>query len=288
MPDLLTRSIDSVINLYTVLEPEKKLIYVEGKQDYQFYSTHIKELGNNVSFSEINTVDFSSLWLSFPSNLERNNNRDKIIYLIEEIHKKNAKSQIFGIIDRDILEYTRKLSELDSNILLTDYGCLEVYYLNKSNIKKLLQTYSEKITEDIIDKSYIAAAMATLLIIFEKKNKIGIPKISLSSYLKLPNIKFNFDNYTKNILINYKKDKSIDLEKSTQELYAIQKSLESTNPKNYLNGHYFMEILLCYLKSVEKKRFQHTTQEQIEDIFRVSVETSFISNEALFQKLLII
>lgn len=286
MPDLLTRPIDRVINLYTVLEPEKKIIFVEGKQDYQFYSTHTKELGNNVSFSEINSVDFSTLGLSFPSKLERNNNRDKIIYLIEEIHKKNPKSQIFGIIDRDILEYTRNLSELDSNILLTDYGCLEVYYLNKENIEKLTQTYSDKLTEAIIDKTCMAAAMATLVIIFEKRNNIGIPKISLNSYLKLPKIEFNFDNYITSIFINYKKDKSINLEKSKNDLYAIKTILESTNPRNYLNGHYFMELLLYYLKSVDKKRFQHTTQEHLEDIFKVSVETDFIKNETLFLKLI--
>ena len=286
MPDLLTRPIDRVINLYTVLEPERKLIYVEGKQDYQFYSTHIKELGNNVSFSEINTVDFSSLGLSFPSNLERNNNRDKIIYLVGEIHKKNAKSQIFGIIDRDILEYVRNLSSIDSNLILTDYGCLEVYYLSKLNIDKVHNTYCDKITDDIITKLCIAAAKATLLIIFEKKNALGIPKLKMDSYLNISSLEFNFVDFVKKTLENFKKDKTIDINISTKELLSIEQALKSSNPKNYLNGHYFMDLLLLFLKSMEKKRFQHTTTDQLEDVFRVSVETDFIKNEPLFQKLI--
>ena len=75
MSNYIPRPIDRVINLYTVLEPSKNIIFLEGKQDYQFYSTHAKKLETNLTFSEINTVDFSSLEITFPSNLERNNNR---------------------------------------------------------------------------------------------------------------------------------------------------------------------------------------------------------------------
>ncbi|MBQ0050857.1 MAG: hypothetical protein KBT11_02200, partial [Treponema sp.] len=75
---------------------------------------------------------------------------------------------------------------------------------------------------------------------------------------------------------------------SKTELLNIKKSLSLTNPKEYLNGHYFMNFLLLYLKSEDKKRFQHTTVEQLEDIFRLSVETSFVSSYSLFQKLLVI
>lgn len=286
MPDFIQRPIDRVINLYTVLEPSKKIVFLEGKQDYQFYSTHAVNLGVHHTFSEINTVDFSSLGFDFPSNLERNNNRDKIIYLITEIHKKKSDSQVYGIIDRDVLGYTRDLSTIDSNLLLTDYGCLEVYYLNKQNIDKLHKTYSEKISEEIIIKLCFAAAKATLLIIFEKKNSLGIPKLKMDSYLNLSSLEFNFVDFVKKTLENFKKDKTIDIDTSTKELVSIEQALKSSNPKSYLNGHYFMDLLLLYLKSIEKKRFQHTTTDQLEDVFRVSVETDFIKDEPLFQKLL--
>lgn len=286
MPDFIQRPIDRVINLYTVLEPSKKIVFLEGKQDYQFYSTHAVNLGVHHTFSEINTVDFSSLGFDFPSNLERNNNRDKIIYLITEIHKKNSDSQVYGIIDRDVLGYTRNLSTIDSNLILTDYGCLEVYYLSNLNIDKLHNTYCENITEDTITKLCIAAAKATLLTIFEKKNSLGIPKIKMDSYLSLPSLEFNFVDFVKKSLENFKKNKDIDIDSSIKELLDIEQSLKSMDYKKYLNGHYFMDLLLLFLKFVSKKRFQHTTPEQLEDIFRVSIETDFIRNEPLFQKLL--
>lgn len=286
MSNYIPRPIDRVINLYTVLEPSKNIIFLEGKQDYQFYSTHAKKLETNLTFSEINTVDFSSLGITFPSNLERNNNRDKIIYLISEIHKKRSDSHVYGIVDRDILEYVRDLSSIDSNLILTDYGCLEVYYLSKLNIGKIHNTYCDKITDDIITKLCIAAAKATLLIIFEKKNALGIPKLKMDSYLNISSLEFNFVDFVKKTLENFKKDKTIDINISTKELLSIEQALKSSNPKNYLNGHYFMDLLLLFLKSMEKKRFQHTTTDQLEDVFRVSVESDFIKNEPLFQKLI--
>lgn len=284
----IQRSIDKVINLYTVLEPSKSVIFVEGRQDFQFYSSSVEELGKKLTFVQINTVNFAELENSFPSHLERNNNRDKILFLIEEIHKKNPNSNVYGIIDRDILAYTRELNTLDANILLTDFGCLESYYLCDQNISKLNKKYCELITLETVNKICIAAAQATLIIIFEKKNYLQIPKVKSDDCHKPTILDFDFSKYIDKILINFKKNKIIDINNSKTELLNIKKSLSSTNPKEYLNGHYFMNFLLLYLKSEDKKRFQHTTVEQLEDIFRLSVETSFVSSYSLFQKLLVI
>ena len=92
--------------------------------------------------------------------------------------------------------------------------------------------------------------------------------------------------WVKKSLENFKKNKDIDIDSSIKELLDIEQSLKSMDYKKYLNGHYFMDLLLLFLKFVSKKRFQHTTPEQLEDIFRVSIETDFIRNEPLFQKLL--
>ena len=138
------------------LEPTLIDVYVEGAEDEQFYRYHLSKMGNTINFIDISLIEFDeSLDLS-KFNLE-NNNRDKIIYLLLELNKTVPENKVYGIIDRDILKYTRDINSFPKNLLLTDFSCIEMYYFCPDNVNKIkIHTFrcvSEKEIKDFMNYS---------------------------------------------------------------------------------------------------------------------------------------
>ena len=276
------RTVSEIIGLYQ-LENNLVDIYVEGKTDEEFYSYHLSKMNKRYNFLDISNIEFSEKMEDFPVEFERNN-RDKIIYLINKIHKTLKNRKVFGIIDRDILSYTRGLETVPKEVFITDEGCLEAYYLTERNIEKLQDEYNKKITMDIVNSFCKNAGEIASFLIYEKKNNLSISKASIEScYDKMRKL-VDIDDYIEKSLSKSKKSKIFgQVKKGVAEIIG---ELKSADPKKYFNGHVFFSVLTCFLK--KNCNMREINAEQLECVFLLSVETQFIEEFELFRNLKLI
>ena len=129
------RSVEELITLYT-LENDLLDIYVEGRLDYQIIKWFLEHEANHY----VNVIEISNIEINAHDLLVKNyedNNRDRIIRLIELLNENECTNAFIGIIDKDVLPFTREIPNI-KNLLLTDYSCMEMYLNNKKNLKKII------------------------------------------------------------------------------------------------------------------------------------------------------
>ena len=190
---------DELITKY-MLEPSLVDVYVEGTDDETFYKYHSDNMGLNLRFVDISTIDFDKDLTLL--NLE-NNNRDRIIYLLTELNIIVPENKVYGIIDKDIIKYTRGFDSLPKNIFTTDFSCLEMYYLCEKNIDKMKILTFHFVTKEEITTLLNYSANFTHIVIVEKKLNLSIKKISsdkLYQYVDFKNKKVNLENYIRGCL----------------------------------------------------------------------------------------
>ena len=263
-----------------ILEPSIVDVYVEGNADVQFYKHHLLRMGYSLRFVDISTIEFSIDLSQISCDLE-NNNRDRIIFLIDELHRKQLDNNVYGIIDRDILEYTRCLPNND-HVFLTDYSCLEMYYILEDNITKIHNEISNVFTPDLINCALLSASEFSHLLIVEKQHGLSIKKIKETNFHRYfcreqSIIKWN--DYLNACLNNSNLVELCDV--ITGETKRIQELLKSIDFKMYVNGHMFFMIL----SFLAKQKGYTTTNESLCELFRASVETSFLEHLNLFMQL---
>lgn len=267
------------------LEPALVDIYVEGAEDESFYGYHLEKMGKQFRFVDISTIDFPECLDLTKYDLE-NNNRDKIIYILKIINEAIPQNNIFGIIDRDILQYTRDLNNLPQNLFLTDFSCIEMYFLCPRSIAKVQQQTFHFITEEIINKLQLLTANFSLIVIAEKKLDLSIQKISSdklynSKYMDFNNFSFDLDKYLRGCLTLSGLSKEYN--SINNEIDKVKPIILSENPTIFINGHNFINILTGFIS--QHKQFKHIKEQEVCSIYKNAVETDFLTDFELFKKL---
>lgn len=267
------------------LEPALVDIYVEGAEDESFYGYHLEKMGKQFRFVDISTIDFPECLDLTKYDLE-NNNRDKIIYILKIINKAIPQNNIFGIIDRDILQYTRELNNLPQNLFLTDFSCIEMYFFCPRSIAKVQQQTFHFITEEIINKLQLLTANFSLIVIAEKKLDLSIQKISSdklynSKYMDFNNFSFDLDKYLRGCLSLSGLSKEYD--SINNEISKVKPIILTENPTIFINGHNFINILTGFIS--QHKQFKHIKEQEVCSIYKNAVETDFLTDFELFKKL---
>lgn len=270
------------------LEPSLIDIYVEGSEDESFYNYHLERMGKNLRFVDISSIEFpESLDLS-QNNLE-NNNRDKILFLLSEINKKIPDNTVYGIIDRDILKYTRGISDIPQNVFLTDFSCIEMYFFCPLSIAKVQQQTFNSINEEVIEKLQLLTANFSLIVIAEKNlklsiNKINSDKLFKSKFIDFNKFTFNLEKYLRGCLAQSNLSTKYDF--VNKEISRVRSIIGSENPINYINGHNFVNILTGYI--AQTKSFRQIKDKEVCNIYKNAVETVFLEDFPLFKKLMTI
>lgn len=267
------------------LEPALVDIYVEGAEDESFYGYHLEKMGKQFRFVDISTIDFPECLDLTKYDLE-NNNRDKIIYILKIINEAIPQNNIFGIIDRDILQYTRELNNLPQNLFLTDFSCIEMYFFCSRSIAKVQQQTFHFITEEIINKLQLLTANFSLIVIAEKKLDLSIQKISSdklynSKYMDFNNFSFDLDKYLRGCLTLSCLSKEYN--SINNEIDKVKPIILSENPTIFINGHNFINILTGFIS--QHKQFKHIKEQEVCSIYKNAVETDFLTDFELFKKL---
>lgn len=267
------------------LEPALVDIYVEGAEDESFYGYHLEKMGKQFRFVDISTIDFPECLDLTKYDLE-NNNRDKIIYILKIINGAIPQNNIFGIIDRDILQYTRELNNLPQNLFLTDFSCIEMYFFCPQSIAKVQQQTFHFITEEIINKLQLLTTNFSLIVIAEKKLDLSIQKISSdklynSKYMDFNNFSFDLDKYLRGCLSLSGLSKEYD--SINNEIAKVKPIILSENPTIFINGHNFINILTGFIS--QHKQFNHIKEQEVCSIYKNAVETDFLTDFELFKKL---
>lgn len=273
-----------ISELLTKYKVEKEIVdfYVEGNTDKKFYSHHFKELGKSFRFIDMSEIDFSEYSDVFPDDLEENN-RDKVIFLLNKINQIHPECKAYGIIDKDIIEYSRGFENLSPKTFTTDFGCLEAYFVGQKCMEKFIAEYANELSLTIINRLCELAAKATLLILVEKNNHLSIQKTPIDTNYKPKKDVFELDEYIKACL--NKSSLHCLYDELYNEVLGLEIDLNDIDPKNYFNGHYFMEFLRLYLNSVNKKKYQHLSQDFLSLLLELNVETKFLEDYQLFKKI---
>ena len=174
------RTFNAVLEKYK-REKIIKDIYVEGEDDRGFYKQHGEE--TNKQFIDISSIDFSEEKEKIIAQGYETGNRDKVIYLINCL-KENKIENARGIIDKDILPYTRGLPK-NSYVWTTDYSCLEMYFFTDECIKKVQNNSIKKITKDIVENIMKMLQQISAIRIIEKNMNLSLKKPDICSYVTI-------------------------------------------------------------------------------------------------------
>lgn len=282
--ELDKRSIDSVLTKYE-LEPDLKDVYVEGEDDRSFYSQHYGCSSNKkVQFIDISSIDFSSSGKKIEEECFEKGNRDKLIYLINYLTEQQV-GGARGIIDKDILAYTRGLPE-NSYIWLTDYGCLEMYFFSEACVSKVQKNTLKKVTNKVVEEIMTLLQIVTAVRIVEKQKGLSLKKPDLCKFftVKTP-MAFDKQRYMNALFLN---ENSRYLSRKDDFLKDVESCLDKVKKndlKENLNGHDFVSVLTCFIRKNEKD-FNHMDEMCVSAVYKNAVETAFMAKTGLFEKLL--
>lgn len=281
--DIPRRTIEEIITLYE-LENEINDIYVEGAFDKHFLEWYfLQNKINEISIYEINDIEIDDSEIS--EQFEKNN-RDRIIYLIVKLNENVLLKNFKGLIDQDILKYTRGIPNI-VNLLVTDFSCLEMYMfckevfikVNKLSLGNKVKNINE-FMEDIVSITRVLASIC----IYEKREKIGLVKVDFTKHIKIENerAKLNFDKYLLAIL--NKNSITAKFKEIRSSLEEIEKEILADDPRNYINGHQMISTTNSVLRKM------HIISPQIDDdtvrkIIISSVELCILDKYDLFNRI---
>ena len=141
------KELSTLIAIYKY-NPDLMDIFVESSYDKSFYESHLRNLGKNLNILCIDSIIIDDSEIA-KAGFNTNCNRDRIIYLIIHLHNEGFGKNVYGIIDKDFLPYTRGLPK-NSHIFTTDNSSKEMYFFSEENIQRINEQLYEKITPSII------------------------------------------------------------------------------------------------------------------------------------------
>ncbi len=284
------QTFEEIVTKYE-LEDSVKDIYVEGEDDRSFYTTHYKQGGK--TFWDISSIDFSKEKPELEQSDYEAGNRDKIIYLLDCL-KKDGCSNTRGIIDKDILPYTREIPK-NEFIWATDYSCLEMYYFTETNIKKVNANTLKKMSLSVVEHVMKILQPITAVRIVEKKMRLSLHKPDIDKYIiveKKEHISLDFEKYL--ACVFQKSDpryKSKFGEFKTNVLKCLDEIKEGPLREG-LRGHDLISALTYCVQKIEKNKgrddqneFQHMKESFLAAIYKNAVETVDMEKTELFQKI---
>lgn len=280
------RAFEAVIEKYK-LEKEIKDVYVEGEEDRRFYTNHYKQ--GDKHFIDISSIDFSSQKPELEKSELENGNRDKIIYLLDCL-KDKGQENIRGVIDKDILFYTREIPSNDF-VLTTDYSCLEMYFFTKDNIKKVqkntLKKMSVEFVEDVMKKLQLIGAVR----IVEKQMNLSLRKPDICSCIVIDRDKkflIDVDKYIKCLFSKSDGKYRSQMNEFKNNVKECIKAIKDEDPRDSLNGHDLIAVLTQCVRKLEKNEandFPHMRDAFLAAIYKNAVETADMEKTVLFQKM---
>lgn len=284
------RKFEAVIEKYE-LEKDLKDIYVEGEEDRKFYANHYKQ--GDKHFIDISSIDFSTNKPELENSGLENGNRDKIIYLLDCLKNKSQKN-IRGVIDKDILFYTREIPSNDF-IFTTDYSCLEMYFFIEDNIKKVQENTLKNMSVEFVGDVMKKLQSITAVRIVEKQMKLSLRKPDICSCIiidKNKKLSINEDKYIKCLFDMSDKKYKNQKEEFKNKVKECIKSIKNDNPRNTSNGHDLISALTYCVQKIEKNKgkdgkneFQHMKDSFLTAIYKNAVETADMEKTELFKKI---
>jgi len=282
-PNDLQRTIEEIEALYQ-LENNIKDLYVEGESDKYFLEWQLKQMGvTNLNINMISSIFIPSEYL-LKKNYE-NNNRDRILFLIDRLNGNKNIAKYKGIIDKDILSYTRGLPNID-NILTTDYSCVEMYAYNDDVITKINDTgFSHKIKNNLFLLINEILKYSSSVRILEKRTNILINKLSFDRYIECENkfLEFKKQKYLK--AIHNSNSTGFSYDDFLKIFSTIFDELSNNDVRNYSNGHDFISILKCTLKKMNIID-NNVTDKAVRAIVMVAIDTNYLLTCDLFKELI--
>lgn len=275
------RTLEELKTLYS-LEKEIRDVYVEGLSDKKYLEWYLNQIGiKDPSIYEISDIDIDKNMIC--KNYE-NNNRDRIIVLIKCLNRTKLVGKYLGIIDRDILAYTRGLEDIE-NLIYTDFSCMEMYSYNDFTFKKINALgFSGVITNDIISFVNEVLLFTSSIRIYEKRFKKNMEKIKLDKYIsyKKSKLLFEKDKYSEAIINknNLNKDKKKILKKWEE----INIELNNDDIRQFSNGHDMISLVNIILKKLDIVE-THINDNIIKSLIVSANETEHILKEKLIKTL---
>jgi len=282
IPNDYKRSIEEIVILYK-LEKNIKDLYVEGKSDRFFLEWHLKKMG--VIHLNIYTIEdiFIPPEVLFKKGYE-DNNRDRVLFLICCLNEDISIDKYKGIIDKDILYFTRGLPVIN-NVLLTDYSCFEMYAYNKEVFTKINDTgFSHKIPNNLFIFINNVLLFTTAIRIFEKRMCISINKPELKKYITSINNKLDFEEKKYLSAIQSNNNVGLSYDNFSKKISDISIELQNNDVKDFSNGHDFITITNCSLKELGIIS-RHITDDAIKAIIMVAIDTESLKTYNLFMEL---
>jgi len=283
VPPEYKRTIEDIITLYR-LEKNIKDLYVEGKSDKYFLEWHLKQIG--IIKSDIYAIE--SIFIPSEDLLTKgyeNGNRDRVLFLISCLNASKCFGKYKGIIDRDILCFTRGLPLVD-NVLITDYSCLEMYAYNDDVMTKINDTgFSHGIKNNLFSFINEVLKLSSSIRIFEKRANVSIRKLAFDRYIEYKNKSLEF-NRTKYLTAIHNSNSIVLLyDEFLRKISNISDELSDNDVRDYSNRDDFIGILKCTLKKLDIID-NNITDDIIKTMIMIAIDTKYLVNCGLFKALI--
>src|SRR3954471_7229434 len=152
---VVKRTVAELVELHRRLGNKHQEIFVEGRQDKQFYAFYLESAGvPNVAVLEIQTVEIPTAEVI--TRGLKDGNRGRVVALAALLQGRVSQSEVVCIADADS-DHLLQVTYPYELLLLTDFSCLEMYCFNAHTIGKILtvQDFPKGATQVIADLSTV-------------------------------------------------------------------------------------------------------------------------------------
>jgi len=241
MNDIPRKTIEYLKNLY-FLEPTIKDIYVEGVYDARVISSRYRD--NN----DLNVVAYDIDAIEIPFDiLEKHSltegRKQRVIALAYELADLNSNTYSC-LVDKDLDHWLNELIEAP-RLFWTDFCSLELYFYNEVDLKKIILDLAQsKIANWDGFYSSFTSVLTSLysMRLADREMGLNLNWISFQRCLSVKDgeWKFNRDEYVQRILMSNQK---IANKRDFVERLTHWATVLNGDPRNYIRGHDFVELL---------------------------------------------
>ena len=283
--ELPRRTLQELAVIYK-LEPDTKDVIVEGSSDKYLIEWFLEDSGvDDAVVYDINTFHVDALTVDKWG--AEHNNRGRIIAFAYEMESVVGHRPYLACVADADFDIFLKRTQTASNLLFTDYACMEMYAFNTRALNKYL-----KLNVGRFPKSG-ARVLAEITGVLEELFLIRLVNSTFHMNLRsvawersatLGNSAINFDtkDYVSRCL--NKNCSAADLPRFLTEISVLRKELTSDS-RNQIQGHDFVELLSWYI--AQHKGFSRALPDLVQrGLFTAAAEPEGLKKEKLFATLL--